>query len=65
VADHAQKRYCNMVIAGHIHSAKIEHYANGIIYANIGDFCESKTALVEHYDGTFEIIHAENFNRNR
>lgn len=29
---------------------------NGITYMNDGDWCESCTALVEHQDGTWEVI---------
>lgn len=43
------------VIAGHIHVAAIKDI-NGIKYLNCGDFVESCTGLVEHVDGTFEII---------
>ena len=43
------------VICGHIHYATI-HDEHGIRYMNCGDWVESCTALVEHEDGTFEII---------
>jgi hypothetical protein len=30
---------------------------NGTLYCNDGDWVESRTALVEHYDGTLELLH--------
>lgn len=43
------------IICGHIHHAEITTY-DDITYMNDGDWCESCTALVENYDGTWEII---------
>ena len=43
------------IICGHIHKAEIR-YINNIEYLNCGDWVESCTALVETYDGEFEII---------
>ena len=43
------------IICGHIHHANISNIS-GIKYMNCGDWVESCTALVEHYNGTFEII---------
>jgi UDP-2,3-diacylglucosamine pyrophosphatase LpxH len=42
------------VICGHIHHAEIKDI-NGIEYLNCGDWVESCTAIVERYDGVFEI----------
>jgi UDP-2,3-diacylglucosamine pyrophosphatase LpxH len=52
--------YCRMkgydgVICGHIHNAQIKDI-DGIIYMNDGDWVESCTALVEHWDGQWEIV---------
>ena len=30
---------------------------NGVLYCNDGDWVESCTALVEHFDGSLEILH--------
>jgi hypothetical protein len=30
---------------------------NGILYCNDGDWVESCTALVEHFDGRLELVH--------
>ena len=43
------------MICGHIHTPDIRDI-EGIHYLNDGDWVESCTALVEHFDGRFEII---------
>ncbi len=43
------------IICGHIHHATIRDM-HGVRYMNTGDWVESCTGLVEHYDGSFEII---------
>lgn len=30
--------------------------SNGVLYCNDGDWVESQTALVEHFDGTLELL---------
>jgi UDP-2,3-diacylglucosamine pyrophosphatase LpxH len=52
----ARHRSCSGVICGHIHAAG-DREIDGIHYLNTGDWVESCTALVEHMDGRFEIIH--------
>ena len=49
------KRGFDGVICGHIHHAEIKDI-NGITYMNDGDWVESCTALVEHHDGSWEIV---------
>jgi len=56
ITDYARRRGFDGVICGHIHYAEIKNI-NGIIYMNDGDWVESLTALVEHYDGKWEIVH--------
>lgn len=56
VADEARRRGLDGVICGHVHHAQIRDI-DGITYCNDGDWVESCTALVEHHDGTLEIIH--------
>ena len=51
----ASKAHVQGVICGHIHHAEMKQYGD-IIYMNDGDWVESCTALVEHYDGTWEIL---------
>ena len=55
ITDYAKKRGFDGVICGHIHHAEIKNI-NGIVYMNDGDWVESLTALVEHHDGTWEIV---------
>jgi UDP-2,3-diacylglucosamine pyrophosphatase LpxH len=55
ITDYAKKRGFDGVICGHIHHAEIKDI-NGIVYMNDGDWVESLTALVEHHDGTWEIV---------
>jgi UDP-2,3-diacylglucosamine pyrophosphatase LpxH len=43
------------VICGHIHHAS-EKTMNGVTYMNCGDWVESCTAIVEHFDGRFEVV---------
>ena len=43
------------MICGHIHHAAM-HDLFGVAYVNTGDWVESCTAVVEHYDGAFELI---------
>lgn len=54
--DYGRKRGFDGVICGHIHKAEIKT-TDGFIYMNDGDWVESCTALVEHTDGRWEIIH--------
>jgi UDP-2,3-diacylglucosamine pyrophosphatase LpxH len=43
-------------ICGHIHYGRI-HDHDGVVYINDGDWVEHCTALVEHQDGAFELLH--------
>jgi UDP-2,3-diacylglucosamine pyrophosphatase LpxH len=56
VAHEAAHRGIDGVIAGHIHKAEMRTI-HGVDYYNDGDWVEGCTALVEHYDGTMEILH--------
>jgi len=56
VAFAAKERGADGVVCGHIHSAEIRQIG-GITYYNDGDWVESCTALVEHFDGRLEILH--------
>ena len=44
------------MVCGHIHRPEITTI-NDCIYLNCGDWVESCTALLEHHDGTIELIH--------
>jgi UDP-2,3-diacylglucosamine pyrophosphatase LpxH len=56
VADEARRRGVDGVICGHIHKAEMRQITD-ITYVNDGDWVESCTALVEHFDGRLEILH--------
>jgi UDP-2,3-diacylglucosamine pyrophosphatase LpxH len=56
VAEEARKRGVDGVICGHIHHAEIRDF-DGVLYCNDGDWVESCTGLVEHFDGRLEIVH--------
>lgn len=56
IVKEAEKAGVQGVICGHIHHAEMKKYGD-ITYMNDGDWVESCTALVEHFDGTWEIIH--------
>lgn len=55
VAHEARRRGHQGVVCGHIHRAELRHI-DGILYCNDGDWVESRTALVEHYDGRLELV---------
>jgi UDP-2,3-diacylglucosamine pyrophosphatase LpxH len=55
LSEEARKRGLDGVVCGHIHHAEIR-YLGGVLYCNDGDWVESCTALVEHFDGQLEII---------
>ena len=55
VARHARERGAAGVICGHIHAAVIREI-DGITYINCGDWVDSCTAIVEHFDGRMELI---------
>src|SRR5262245_25557729 len=55
LANEASRRGVDGVICGHIHHAVIRA-GSGLRYINCGDWVESCTAVVEHFDGTFEIV---------
>ncbi|WP_262694356.1 UDP-2,3-diacylglucosamine diphosphatase [Kordiimonas aquimaris] len=56
VAYEAKRRGVDGVICGHIHHAECRDF-DGVKYMNDGDWVESCTALVEHSNGKFEILH--------
>lgn len=56
VVESAKKQKADGVICGHIHHPAME-YMKDVEYKNCGDWVESCTALVEHFNGEFELIH--------
>src|SRR3546814_20072602 len=55
LAKEAKRRGFDGVVCGHIHKAQIRE-VDGIHYCNEGEWVESRTALVEHLDGSLETI---------
>ncbi|MDA8364163.1 MAG: UDP-2,3-diacylglucosamine diphosphatase [Gammaproteobacteria bacterium] len=55
IAAEARRQGVRGVICGHIHHAAM-HDNQGVLYINTGDWVESCTAVVEHFDGHFEIV---------
>ena len=56
IAAAATERGVDGVVCGHIHHPEIRQIG-GVLYCNDGDWVESCSALVEHFDGRLEIIH--------
>jgi UDP-2,3-diacylglucosamine pyrophosphatase LpxH len=56
ITSYAKRKGYDGVICGHLHNAEIK-VVNDIVYMNDGDWVESCTALVEHHDGTWQIVH--------
>ncbi len=46
------------VLCGHIHTAAVREI-DGVTYYNTGDWVESCTAIVEHYDGSMELMRVD------
>jgi len=55
VVREALKRGADGVVCGHIHSAEMRMIED-VHYCNDGDWVESCTALVEHHDGTLQLL---------
>ncbi len=55
VVRYAREYDVDAVLCGHIHTAAIRKI-DGTEYLNTGDWVESCTALVEHFDGTIELL---------
>jgi UDP-2,3-diacylglucosamine pyrophosphatase LpxH len=55
VVRHARERGVAGVICGHIHAAAVRN-VDGLTYINCGDWVDSCTAIVEHFDGRMELI---------
>ena len=55
LADEAERKGYDGVVCGHIHHAEIST-RRSVAYYNCGDWVESCTALVEHDDGTIQLL---------
>ena len=58
----AEKHNCVGVICGHIHTPENKKI-DAIHYLNSGDWVESMSAIVEDFDGNFEIIEYSDFSK--
>jgi UDP-2,3-diacylglucosamine pyrophosphatase LpxH len=56
IAQEARERKVDGIVCGHIHQAEIREI-DGVLYCNDGDWVESCSALVEHWDGRLEILY--------
>ena len=56
MASDAQRHDVHGVICGHIHQPVMRDI-EGVHYINLGDWVDSCSALVEHHDGRFELLH--------
>lgn len=56
VIHEARRRGLDGVVCGHIHRGDLDT-VNGLLYCNDGDWVENCTALVEHHDGTLQLLH--------
>ncbi|MEM6911467.1 MAG: UDP-2,3-diacylglucosamine diphosphatase [Verrucomicrobiota bacterium] len=56
----AKHRGCIGIICGHIHTPENKMIGD-IHYLNSGDWVESLTAVVEHWDGRFEVLSYQQF----
>lgn len=59
----ARERGCVGAMCGHIHTPA-DKVVDGIHYLNSGDWVESLTAIVEHWDGRYELINFAEFVRH-
>jgi len=55
VVHHVKRRGLDGVICGHIHTPAIKRI-DGVTYINCGDWVDSCTAIVEHYDGRMRLV---------
>ena len=62
IAHLAQQRDCTGVMCGHIHTAA-DKMIGEVHYLNSGDWIESLTAIIEHWDGRYELVNFPNFVR--
>ena len=56
----AKRKKCIGIMCGHIHTPA-DKMIGDVHYLNSGDWVESTTALVEHFDGRFEILEYKEF----
>ena len=62
ITELARSRGCTGVMCGHIHTPA-DKVLGGVHYLNSGDWIESMTAIVEHWDGRYELVEYPEFLR--
>lgn len=55
LTDYAKAKEANGIICGHIHHPNVRQI-DDLVYMNCGDWVESMSAIVEHTDGTWELL---------
>ncbi|MEI6767989.1 MAG: UDP-2,3-diacylglucosamine diphosphatase [Betaproteobacteria bacterium] len=55
LAQEAKRRGFQGVVCGHIHRAQIREI-DGVLYCNDGDWVESRSAMIENFDGSLELL---------
>ena len=55
VARYAERYRVEAILCGHIHSVSIREFGN-VTYYNCGDWVETCSALIEHFDGRIEVV---------
>jgi len=63
IVELARQRGCTGVMCGHIHTPA-DKFLDDVHYLNSGDWVESLTAVVEHFDGRMEIVTFADFVRD-
>lgn len=58
----ARQNHCDGIICGHIHTPE-DKQVGDVHYLNSGDWVESLTAIIEHYDGRMELVEYTDFMR--
>jgi UDP-2,3-diacylglucosamine pyrophosphatase LpxH len=57
--EHAREQGFEGVICGHVHRPEIRRLEDDFFYINTGDWVENCTAVIEHFDGSLELIYWE------
>ncbi len=55
LAQEAKRRGFQGVVCGHIHRAQIREI-DGVLYCNDGDWVESRSSMIENFDGSLELL---------
>lgn len=63
VIHNVRERGLDGVVCGHIHWAAIKE-VEGLTYINCGDWVDSCTAIVEHFDGRLELVDWDGLSRS-